>query len=354
MSARSGQEPLGKQLMEPERRKAKSPRGGELQVLCGDIGGTHTRLLVAEVDGVRIRTILRKDYPSKNFECFDKVLETFLAEVRVKPHAVCLAVAGPVRKESADVTNLPWHLGVGDLQERYSFSQVSLINDFSAAAYGIAALDESELRVVQGGRVDVAAPRVVLGAGTGLGFAQSICHHDTWQVLPSQAGHNAFGPVNPLQCDLLRWLFKQQDHVCNEDVLSGKGLVNLYRYCAEQSQEAESENVRQVLALADSAAAISERGMRGDDGIATQALRQFVQIYGAVAGDAALFTLAFGGVFIAGGIAPKIAQQLCGQEFRHAFRYKGKMSSLMSDFPVRIIMNEQVGLLGAALYAAQS
>lgn len=287
------------------------------------------------------------------FECFEDVLETFLREVRVVPESVCFAVAGPVSCGEAKITNLPWHLTESTLQAKFSLSHVSLINDFSAVAYGVAALDEFQLKTIQQGELDAEAPRVVLGAGTGLGFAQSIYHNGEWQVMPSQGGHSAFSPANALQCDLLQWLSTQQDYVSNEDLLSGKGLVHLYRYYAERSRQTDSERVRRILALADPAAAISQRAIRGEDDIAMDALNQFIKIYGAVAGNAALFTLALGGVFLGGGIAPKIAGQLCSGTFLESFSRKGKMSNLMSKFPVRIIMNEQVGLWGAALYAAQ-
>jgi glucokinase len=325
-----------------------------MQILCGDIGGTNTRLMVAEVDGMHISTILQKQYSSHVFGCFEDVLDIFLREVEVVPESACFAVAAPVKGSEAQMTNLSWNLNVSTLESIYGFSQISLINDFSALAYGVPVLDESQFKIIQQGEFDSEAPRIVMGAGTGLGLAQSICHHGTWQVLPSQGGHNAFSPCNVLQCDILEYLLNCQDYVSNEDLLSGKGLVSLYQFYAQRSGQSESARVRLILALDDPAAEISQSGIRGDDELATQALTQFIEIYGAVAGDAALYTLAFGGVFLGGGIAPKIDKQLCTDTFVGSFSKKGKMSKLMSKFPVRIIMNEQVGLLGAAWYAAQS
>lgn len=324
-----------------------------MQMLCGDIGGTNSRLLVADVDGTDISTIFEKSYPSRAFGCFDDVLERFLEEAETVPASACFAIAGPVKHGEAKITNLPWRLSETRLQENFSLSHVSLINDFSAVVYGIPALDESGYRTLQKGKLESNAPRVVLGAGTGLGVAQSICQNGQWQALPSQGGHMGFSPANSVQRDVLQWMSNQQDYVRNEDLLSGKGLVNLYRYYAEISDQIDSDRVRQVLMLDDPAAAISHDAIHEEDELAVWALTQFVEIYGAVAGDLALFTLAFGGVFLAGGIAPKIADQFEGDAFLRAFHHKGPMSELMSQFPVHIIMNERVGLMGAAMHARQ-
>lgn len=325
-----------------------------MQILCGDIGGTNSRLLVAEVNGKDISIIIEKNYPSHAFDSFDEVLETFLQEAKEKPEAACFAIAGPVKRGEADITNLSWFLSETRLQEKFALSHVSLINDFSAIGYGVNVLDESGFRTIQDGKLEIDAPRVILGAGTGLGVAQCICHNDQWQVLPSQGGHMAFSPANALQRDLLQWMSNQQDYVSNEDLLSGKGLANLYRYYAYRSNQSDSEGVKQVLAFDDPPAAISQYAVNGKDDIATEALNQFVEIYGALAGDLALLTLAYGGVFLAGGIAPKIADKLVGESFLQPFSKKGPMSHLMPQFPVRIIMNERVGLIGAAFHAWQS
>lgn len=325
-----------------------------MQILCGDIGGTNSRLLVAEVNGKVINTLFEKNYASHAFGSFENVLETFLKDVKTKPEVACFAIAGPVKCGEADITNLSWFLSETRLQKKFALSQVSLINDFSAIGYGVTVLDESGYRTIQKGNLENEAPRIILGAGTGLGVAQSINHHGQWRVLPSQGGHMAFSPANSIQRDLLQWMSNQQDYVSNEDLLSGKGLANLYRYYAYRSNRSDSEQVKQVLAFDDPPAAISHNAVNGKDEIATQALNQFVEIYGALAGDLALLTLAYGGVFLAGGIAPKIANQLDGDAFLQPFYKKGPMSPLMPQFPVHIIMNERVGLIGAAFYAWQS
>lgn len=325
-----------------------------MQILCGDIGGTNSRLLVADVDGINISPIFEKSYASRAFGSFDDVLQIFLQEAGTVPEFACFAIAGPVKSGEAKITNLSWRLSETRLQENFSLSHVSLINDFLAVAYGISALDESGYRTIQKGNLEIEAPRIVLGAGTGLGVAQSIWHNGQWLALPSQGGHMAFSPANSLQRDLLQWMSNQQDYVRNEDFLSGKGLLNLYRYYAEISNQLDSDRVRQVLALDDPAAAISHNAVNGKDDMAVEALNQFIEIYGALSGDLALLTLAFGGVFLAGGIAPKIADQLDSDSFLRPFHNKGPMSDLMSQFPVRIIMNEKVGLMGAAMHARQS
>ncbi|MBA2484107.1 MAG: glucokinase [Nitrosomonas sp.] len=325
-----------------------------MQILCGDIGGTNSRLLVAEVNGKDISTISEKSYLSHAFGNFEDVLETFLQEVKTKPEAACFAIAGPVKNGEADITNLSWFLSEIRLREKFALSHVSLINDFSAIGYGVPVLDEFGYRTIQKGKLEIEAPRVILGAGTGLGVAQSIYQNGQWQVLPSQGGHMAFSPANSIQRDLLQWMLNQQDYVSNEDLLSGKGLANLYRYYAYRSNQSDSERVKQIFAFDDPPAVISQYAVNGKDDIATQALNQFVEIYGALAGDLALLSLAYGGVYLAGGIAPKIADQLDGESFLRPFYKKGPMSHLMPHFPVHIIMNERVGLIGAAFHAWQS
>lgn len=325
-----------------------------MQILCGDIGGTNSRLLVADVDGANITTIVEKHYRSQTFKHFDDVMDTFLQEVKTVPDSACFAVAGPIKYGKAKITNLPWQLNESTLQEKYSFAHVSLINDFSAVAYGVNALQEPDLKTIQYGSHETYAPKIILGAGTGLGVAQSVYCNGQWQVMPSQGGHMAFSPTNASQRDILQWMSIQQDYVSNEDMLSGKGLVNLYRYYAAISNQLDSSWVKQILALADPAAAISQRAITGKDEIAAEALARFIEIYAALAGDLALLALAYGGVFLAGGIAPKIAGQLCNDTFLKCFYQKGPMAELMPQFPVRIIMNERVGLLGAAIYATHS
>jgi len=325
-----------------------------MQILCGDIGGTNARLLAAEVNGDKVAPIFDKTYPSHAFASFDDVLDVFLQEMPGKPEAVCFAIAGPVNNGTAEVTNLPWTLNTVKLQQKLSVTRLALINDFSAIAHGVNALRDDDFRTLQQGNLDINEPRVFLGAGTGLGVAQSVYSHGQWRVLPSQGGHMAFSPGNAVQRDLLRWMSDQQDYVSNENLLSGKGLANLYRYHADAAHQLESESVSQVLALPDPAAAISQAAINATDEIAVDVLNQFIAIYGAVAGDLALLGLAFGGVYLAGGIAPKLADQLAGDTFLQAFHHKGPMSELMPQFPVHIIMNDRVGLMGAALYAWQS
>lgn len=322
-----------------------------MHVLCGDIGGTHCRFLVADVDGATPRPVVEKHYPSADFPAFEDVLQQFLQELDTPPASACFAVAGPVESGRARITNLTWEVDAATLQQRFALPRVELINDFTAVAYGITALEATDFRIIQRGRKALDSPRVILGAGTGLGVAQSIYHQGDWQVLASQGGHAGFSPANAAQRDLLQWLSVGQDHVSNEDLLSGNGLVTLYRFYADRSGQADTAPVQRILAMQDPAAAVSRQGMEGSDTIARDAMNEFMRIYAAVAGDLALFSLAFGGVYIAGGIAPKIADHLDSDLFRRAFCRKGPMSQLMADFPVSIVMNDSVGLLGAALYA---
>lgn len=325
-----------------------------MRILCGDIGGTNARLLTADVEGDRVSPVFDKTFPSHDYASFDDVIDAYLQSSGESMESVCFAIAGPVKDDEARVTNLPWTLNRHSLQQKLSVSKLSLINDFSAIAHGVNALEENDFRTIQEGSPDTTGPRVFVGAGTGLGVAQSLYINDNWQVQASQGGHIGFSPANSVQRELLQWMSQQQDYVSNEDVLSGNGLVNLYRFYADSQDQLESDGVQRTLSQDDPAAAISRAAVRNDDPIARDALDQFVVIYGSVAGNLALVSLAFGGVYLAGGIAPKIADQLDSDLFRQAFLHKGPMTDLTPQFPVQIILNDKVGLMGAALYAWQS
>jgi glucokinase len=325
-----------------------------LRVLAADVGGTHTRVLLADSDGTDLAPLRERQYASADWPDLLPILRDFLAAETAPPQRACLAVAGPVTGDGdarhAQVTNLPWSLDSRALADALNISRLTLINDFAAVGHGIAALREDDLITLQDGEPQAQAPRAVLGAGTGLGQALLVPCGNQYEVLPTEGGHADFAPQNDLQLELLRALQRDYGHVSYERLLSGAGLVFIDRFLRQRNGGGSPE----LAVSGDAAAAISAAALAGTDPIAAQALNEFLHIYGAQAGNLALTCLPFGGVYIAGGIAPKILPRLRDGGLIAAFNAKGRMESVTRRIPVRAVVHPNPGLLGAALFAARA
>ncbi|HEC19810.1 MAG TPA: glucokinase [Gammaproteobacteria bacterium] len=339
-------------------------------ILAGDIGGTKTWLQIAECDpsdAGRCRVLYEKRYASADFPHFDELLNSFMQSVQQQglslPVQGCIGVAGPVESDNAGndhakVTNLPWRLNGPTLAAQHGLARLRLINDFQAVAYGLETLEENELMILQPGeKVEGRAPMAVIGAGTGLGQALLVWEGDTedgfYTVIPSEGGHADFAPGNQTQRELLDYLAQRQPRVSVEDVLSGRGLVNIYHHLVQQNPQQVDVSIQQAMAEGDAAAVLGNAGLSAPDSLAGQALGVFVSAYGTQAGNYALTCMASGGVYIAGGIGEKIRACFRGEEFVKAFRDKGPMQSYMCSIPVKLVLNPQVGLQGAALLASR-
>lgn len=322
-------------------------------ILAGDIGGTKTLLAVFERDAVRFE----QRYASAEFADFGSVLERFFADVAAvlgRPPQISRAgfgIAGPVADQRVRVTNLPWEIDARALERRCGIARIRLINDFGAAAYGIDALDREDLVTLQQGEPIADAPRLVIGAGTGLGVAYMISDGAVHRVVPGEGGHAGFAPADEEQAALWRHLYGTLGRVELEHVLSGDGLERIYAFLRVAGAEQESTHVRAAIDSDDGAAAISEAALESNDPLANAALSLFVACYGAAAGDYALAVIARGGVYVAGGIAPKILPRLAAGGFVAAFNAKGGFSELARKIPIHVITNERLGLLGARRYA---
>lgn len=322
-------------------------------VLAGDIGGTKTLLGLAQVHAGAVRWLRKANYPSAGHASLEAMLATFLRPGE-RPARACFAVAGPIEHAPegarAQVTNLPWTLDAVTLAATLG-SPVRLVNDFEGVARGIAQLPAGAFHTLQGGRPERAGVRAVLGAGTGLGMAILVPDGDPpagtggahWRVLPSEGGHVDFAPQGALQEAFALWLRTREEleHLSAERVLSGPGIEALHAYLSRAMP------VRAPLR----APAISAAAARGD-ALARQTLDEFTRIYGAQAGNLALIALPYGGLYLAGGIAPAHAQLLAGGLFMRAFLAKGRFQALLERIPVHIVMDPQVGLVGAAVLAA--
>jgi len=329
-----------------------------MQVLAGDIGGTTTRLWIAHSDGHAFRVLREQYFESRRYLSLVDILKEFLAANADAPIvAACLAIAGPIRHidggEYCKVTNLPWEVDSGELMRTLGLPPVRLINDFQAVGYGIEALRDEDLVELQPGLAQRQAPRAVLGAGTGLGQGILVWQGDHYEAIATEGGHVEFGPTDAVQLELARYLLKTEGHSSYELILSGHGLVRLYGFLRAQGAASESPQIAKRLREGDAAAAITQAALELHDPLASQTLDLFVHIYGAQAGNLALAAGATGGIYIAGGIAPKILPKLRDGVFLEAFRNKANMTHYVAAIPVRVVVNASVGLMGAALMAGR-
>lgn len=325
-------------------------------LLGGDIGGTKTLLALAErePDG-RIRIVIERSYPSRDYARFEGLLKAFEQEAQanglLEPiEAAAIGVAGPVDSGRAKVTYLPWELDAAELSRHTSGASFLLLNDFAAAAAGLLELAAVPTEVLHAAATTARGTRVILGAGTGLGVAALISAGEQWKIVPGEGGHAGFAPADQEQMRLREWLAERDPRVTVERILSGRGLVDLYRFVCERCGGAADVDIS-VIGV-DHAAAIASHGLVSPESSSGRALRLFCSVYGAFAGDLALLFNARGGVFLAGGIAPKIINALRGTPFLSAFRDKGVHSTLVANYAAQVIMEPRLGLLGALQLAA--
>ena len=317
-------------------------------ILAGDAGGTKTMLALFEPgDGAPV-LVREATVPSREFDSLEAIVERFLAAgPRADITAACVGIAGPVVDGRAVTPNLPWVVDERRLAAAIPAPRVRLLNDLEATAHGIWALGEDELVSLQPGALR-SGNLAVIAAGTGLGEAIVVIDGGRRTVIATEGGHADFGPRGELEEDLLRYLRKELGRVSYERVLSGPGLVNVYRFLRDTGVAGESSQTAELMAAGDPAAVITELGMDGADRLCAMALAIFVSVYGAEAGNLALKALAVGGVFVGGGIAPKIRAKLADGTFATAFGDKGRLAGLMASIPVSLVLEPRAALLGAA------
>ena len=316
-------------------------------ILAGDIGGTKTILALFEGDG-RLAPAVEETFPSREHRTFDEIVESFLARHKPKVRSACVGVAGPVKHGRCEATNLPWVVDAADLATDLGISRAWLLNDLEAYAYGIAAFRPEDLFVLNAGAREAEGNRCVVAAGTGLGEAGLFWDGATWHPFATEGGHTDFAPTNELEIELLRFLLAQHERVSWERLVSGSGLVNIYRFLKETGREEEPTWLAEAMRAGDPGAVIGQHARDGRSPLCAKALAVFLELYGAEAGDLALTTMATGGVYVGGGIAPKNLESLRESAFLRRFTAKGRMRPLLESMPVRVILNEKTGLLGAA------
>lgn len=332
-------------------------------VIAGDIGGTKTIIQVIHFksDNTQYTLIFEKLFCNDQYDSFDILVTEFIRSLlsqhkNIIINRACLAIAGPIRNNNvgqiANVTNLPWIIETTKLRTMLNTKSVTLINDFEAIAHGINLLNVNDTVQLQEGEAAPYANKVVLGAGTGLGICQMIWCNNAYHVQATEGGHCSFAPTDKIQLEFLSYMLNKHKHVSYDQVLSGPGLINIFSFFVDKYEQQPSSAVQHIFTQKDIAQAISNNYKKLK--YCQLAVDLFITIYGAQAGNIALLGLAYGGIYLAGGIAPKLLEHLKTPPFLDYFKQKGQMELLLNKMPVNVITNQKVGVLGAATIASRS
>ena len=321
-------------------------------ILAGDIGATKTHLALYRAGDGGLTRVHDRIYRTQDFPTLEAVLSDFLKQ-QEQVTVACLGVPGPVMGGLAHPTNIAWEIREQSLSTALHGASTRLVNDLAATAYGMLHLEPSDVvELHKGEDLHQVANIAVIAAGTGLGEAGLIAEGTRWSAIASEGGHCDFAPRGAEQVALLQFLEREFGHASYERAVSGPGLHNLYRFLLEYLPEPEPEWLKTRMATGDASAVLSEVALAGQDPRCVQALELFTDIYGAEAANLALKFLAFGGVYIGGGIAPKILPFLQRGGFMRSFLNKGRLTATLERMPVRISLNEETAMLGAAHLAA--
>ncbi|HVP61026.1 MAG TPA: glucokinase [Myxococcaceae bacterium] len=322
-------------------------------IVAGDIGGTNARLATFEVQAGRLLLTKEIVYPSRSAPDLETIVRRFVDEAHPAATAAALGVAGPVKDGRTETPNLPWVVDAGRLADILGVPKVTLLNDLKANAYGLRHLGPTDFAMLQPGAKDAVGNQAILSAGTGLGAAGLYWDGERHRPFATEGGHADFAPRNRLEADLMEHIAREKGRVSEERILSGSGLVRIYRFLRERSGQAEPPALTERFAKEDAAAVVSRCAMDDADPVCVKALDLFVSAYGAEAGNVALRMLATGGVFLGGGIAPKILPRFKRDGlFMAAFLDKGRMRTLLESIPVLVVLNDRAALWGAAHCAA--
>jgi glucokinase len=319
-------------------------------ILAGDIGGTKTYLGLFAVEGARVRTLEIASFKTRDFASLEDLVLHFIKD-RDPIRSACFGIPGPVVDNCVEATNIPWKLNGYELARVAGIRRVYLINDLVATGFGLGVLSPEETLVLNEGHKNGPATSALVAAGTGLG--ECILHWNGFEhvVLPCEAGHSDFAPHDDLQIELLRWLHKNHSYVCLERVLSGPGLVTIYEFLRETGRGKEVPEISRQMLSEDPAAVIARAAQNDQCDLSRQALDVFLSVYGSEAGNLALRVVALGGIYIGGGIASKLGDLFKNGVFMKSFLEKDRMQDFMPQIPVRVVLNDRTGMLGAAQYA---
>jgi glucokinase len=324
-----------------------------MMLLAGDIGGTKTNLAIFSSEAGPRAPLVEATFPSADYASLEALVREFLSLVDLKVERASFGVAGPVVGGQATVTNLPWVIQETQLEEALNLSPVRLLNDLEAIANGVPALEPTDLHTLNEGQPAPGGAIAVIAPGTGLGEAFLTWDRSRYRAHASEGGHASFAPMDSLEVELLCYLQRRFDHVSCERVCSGIGLPNIYAFLRDTGYAEEPDWLAEELAAADDLTPLIVKGALDDESpceLCIATLNTFVSTLGAEAGNLALKALATGGVYLGGGIPPRILPALERERFMEAFRRKGRMSDLLARMPVHVILNPKVALLGAACH----
>jgi glucokinase len=320
-------------------------------ILAGDVGGTKVHLALFDFQNGKLAFLRERVFPARNYSGLEEIVKGFLGADKVT--TACFGVPGPVRDGRLRLTNLPWTLDSRELSASLNIEYVFLINDLEANGYGISELAPDQIYTLSEGDASQIGNRALIAAGTGLGEGFLIWNGRTHIPYPSEGGHTDFAPRNEDEIDLLRFLKQKfNGRVSYERVVSGGGQGNIYEFLRDvRGMEEPSWLADQLAGCDDRNKLITDLGLSARSEICVKALDMFVSIYGAEAANLALKVLSVGGLYVGGGIAPKLLSKMKDGTFMKAFTDKGRLSQLLVNMPVRIILDSGAALLGAAAYA---
>lgn len=320
-------------------------------LLAGDIGGTKSRLAIFADGADPRRPLVEEVLPSGRFSGIGALIRAFLKRTDQSADRACFAIAGPVVDGRATATNLPWIADAEEIRREFGFRSVRLLNDLAATVRAVPLLEPGELRTLSPGEPAADGVIAMIAPGTGLGEAFLTREEGRWLEHASEGGHADFAPGDALEEELLQELRKEFDHVSYERVCSGPGILRIYRFLRERgSREEPAGLAAKLAAAADPVQAIVEQALAEKSGICGRAVGLFCSILGAEAGNLALKTLSTGGVYIGGGIAPRLLPFLEDESFLAAFRRKGRMAGLLTRMPLHVILEPRAALIGAASF----
>jgi glucokinase len=320
-------------------------------ILSGEIGATRTRLAAFETEGNSLKRVVEKLYMSQEHNGLSGIITDFIRTEGIPVHSACFGVAGPVKRCQSKISNLPWTIDARELAKQLKLNTVGLINDLEAYAYGIDALDSKDFVTLNEGSGDEEGNRAVISARTGLGMAGLYWDGFRHHPFACEGGHGDFAPRNGLGMELLTYLQKKYGRVSCERILSGPGIKNIYDFLRDANKVDEPQWLREQMAAAtDAPALISQLALEGKAAICDQTLSLFVSIYGAETGNCALNFLSTGGIFLGGSIAAKNVPKMKDPIFMQSFLDKGRMEQLLKEMPVKIVLNDDSGIIGAARY----
>jgi glucokinase len=320
-------------------------------ILAGDIGGTNSRLALFAIEARRPCLVTEQTYPSHTHPSLYAILDLFRADHRESVEQSCFGIPGPIHAGKSVATNLPWVVDSHELARRLGIAEVSLINDLEANAWGVHDLGPGDFEVLQTGAPDSVGNAAVIAAGTGLGQAGLFWNGKTHLPFASEGGHASFSPADDLQIDLLRHLLGRFGEVSWERVLSGPGLFNIYSFLRDTGRGVEPEWLRAAIAGNDPPPIIYDAAVSHKSSLCEMTLDLFCSLYGSEAGNLAVKMMATAGIYLGGGIAPKILPLLKQSAFVRSFLNKGRVRPILEKIPVRVILNDLTALIGAARHA---